>query len=119
MRPQLQIVCVAMMILLSGNIDANEVVRISDINTSPISFDGKKVWLRGTVKDPTRIPFLNLKRYVLKDESGEIGILTSEALPDMEKTITIRARVESLAVIGGKPLGMTVVELERRENKTP
>lgn len=103
--------------LLNGNSYANEIVQIKSINTSPINFEGKKVWLRGIAKDPTRIPFLNLKRYVLEDESGEIDILTSEVLPDMKKIITIRARVESLVIIGGKPLGMTVVELERKESK--
>ncbi len=116
MRQRLTILLFVITTLLNVTIYAKEIVLIDDINTSPINFDGKKVWLSGLAKKPTRIPFLNLKRYVLEDDSGEIGIFTSEALPNMKGTITIRVRVESLAIIGGKPLGITVVELERHEH---
>ena len=115
MRQRLTILLLVITTLLNGAIYAKEIVPIDDINTSPINFDGKKIWLNGIAKEPTRVPFLNLKRYVLEDDSGQIGIFTSEALPNMQKNITVRVRVESLAIIGGKPLGMTVVELERHE----
>jgi hypothetical protein len=108
-------VFMAAIILFSISVYANEITPINDIKTFAINFDGKEVTLKGITKDPTRIPLMSLKAYVLADESGEVTILTNDDLPLMNKEITIRARVESLAIIKGEALGLTVVELERYE----
>ncbi|MEK6708590.1 MAG: hypothetical protein AABY81_07300 [Pseudomonadota bacterium] len=70
--------------------------------------------LRGVAKDITRIPLVNLKSYVLKDDSGEITILTEADLPKTNEEISVKVRVESIAIIKGKSVGMTVMEVERR-----
>ncbi len=108
-----KILITATIALISMHTNAGEITPINDINTSPVSFEGKEVKLRGITKDPTRIPLLNLKSYAIEDNSGEIAILTDEDLPNMNEKITIRVRIESLAIIKGKSLGLTVVELER------
>ncbi len=94
---------------------ASEITPINDIKTLAINFDGKEVMLKGITKEPTRIPLMSLKAYVLEDESGEVTILTNDDLPHMNKEITIRARVESLAIIKGEAVGLTVYELKRYE----
>jgi len=109
---------VQMMLILAvmstaGHASANEIISINEINTSPVNFDGKEVKLKGIAKNPTRLPLVNLKSYVLQDESGEITILTELDLPRMNEEISIRVRVESLAIVKGEALGMTVIELER------
>ncbi|MCH9638618.1 MAG: hypothetical protein K0U40_03890 [Betaproteobacteria bacterium] len=101
--------------LISISVYANEITPINDVKTLTINFDGKEVLLKGITKEPTRIPIMSLKAYVLEDESGEVTILTNDDLPLMNKEITIRGRVESLAIIKGEALGLTVVELERYE----
>lgn len=101
--------------LISISVYASEITPINDVKTLAVNFDGKEVTLKGITKDPTRIPIMSLKAYVLEDESGEVTILTNDDLPLMNKEITIRARVESLAIIKGEALGLTVVELERYE----
>ena len=106
---------IATITLINISVYANEITSIDDIKTFTINFDGKEVILKGITKDPTRIPIMSLKAYVLEDESGEVTILTSDDLPLMNKEITIRGRVESLAIIKGEALGLTVVELERYE----
>lgn len=111
---------VQMMLILAvmstaGYASADEIISINEINTSPVNFDGKEVKLKGIAKNPTRLPLVNLKSYVLQDESGEITILTESDLPRMNEEISIRVRVESLAIVKGEALGMTVIELERYE----
>ncbi|BCT66461.1 hypothetical protein [Nitrosospira sp. NRS527] len=86
---------------------------ISEINASPANFDGKEVVLRGVVKAPTRLPLLNLKSYVLKDDSGEIDILTEGDLPKVDEKISVRVKVANIAIINGEPLGTTVTEIAR------
>ncbi len=101
---------------LAGNsVRADEIVSIREINTSPVDFDGKEVRLRGIAKNPTRLPLIDLKSYVLEDASGEIMVLTEANLPRMNEEITLRVRIRSLAIIQGEALGLTAIELERYE----
>ncbi len=102
------------MIALPGSqVNASDITPIQDINTSPANFDGKEVKLEGIAKEATRLPLLNLKSFVLEDASGKITILTEAELPRMNEAISLRARVESIAIIKGESIGMTVIELER------
>jgi hypothetical protein len=87
---------------------------IRDVTASPANFDGKEVTLHGTAKDATRIPLVNMKSYVLKDDTGEIMVLTEGELPKANEKLTVRAKVANLAVINGEPLGTTVTEISRR-----
>lgn len=109
-----QVVVAAVIGILLGGCDAINATSINEINTSPANFDGKEVTLRGVAKDPTRIPLLNTKAYVLKDDSGEVTILTEADLPKMNEKITIKVKVANIAIINGESLGMTVTELSRR-----
>jgi hypothetical protein len=95
---------------------ASGITAIQEINTSPANFDGKEVTLSGITKDPTRIPVIDLKAYVLEDNTGEITILTVSDLPETGIKLTVRVRIESLAIIKGEALGTTVVELKRYNN---
>jgi len=87
---------------------------IRDIITSPVNFDGKEVTLHGIAKDATRIPLVNMKSYVLKDDTGEIMVLTEGDLPKANEKLTVRAKVANLAIINGESLGTTVTEISRR-----
>lgn len=96
---------------------AGEITPIKEINAAPVNFDGQEVKLKGIPKNPTRLPLVNLKSYVLEDSSGEITVLTELDLPKMNEEITIRAKVKSLAIVKGDALGLTVTELERYEQQ--
>jgi hypothetical protein len=99
--------------VLLGGCSATNVTPISQLNASPANFDGKEVMLRGVAKDVTRMPLLNLKSYVLKDDSGEATILTEHELPQMNEEIRVKVKVRNLAIINGEPLGTTFVKVER------
>ena len=112
-----QMTLILAIVLLGNHASADEIVSINDINTSPVNFDGKEVKLKGIAKTPTRLPLVNLKGYVLEDKSGEITVLTEFNLPKMNEEITIRVRVQSLAIVKGEAVGLTVTELERYEQQ--
>ena len=99
--------------VLLGGCSATNVTPISQLNASPANFDGMEVMLRGVAKDVTRMPLLNLKSYVLQDDSGEATILTERELPKMNEEIRVKVKVRNLAIINGEPLGTTFVEVER------
>jgi len=99
--------------VLLGGCSATTVTPISQLNASPANFDGKEVMLRGVAKEVTRLPLLNLKSYVLQDDSGQVTILTERELPKMNEEIRVKVKVGNLAIINGEPLGTTFVEVER------
>lgn len=107
------IMLAGMLLQAAHHVFANEITPINDIITSPADFDGMEVTLKGVASDITRLPLLYLKSYVLKDNSGEITILTEAELPKSGEEIIIKAKVESFAIIKGESLGMMVMELER------
>jgi hypothetical protein len=51
---------------------------------------------------------------VLKDDTGEITILTERELPKMNEEIHVKVKVGNIAIINGESLGTTLMELERR-----
>ena len=112
-----QTMLILAILLIGHHAHADEIVPINEINTSPVNFDGKEVKLKGIAKNPTRLPLVNLKAYVLQDESGEITILTESDLPKMNEEITIRVKVKILAIVQGEAVGLTVTELERYEQQ--
>ncbi|MEP6877436.1 MAG: hypothetical protein ABI865_01200 [Nitrosospira sp.] len=109
-----RIIAAAVIGIMLGGCGAIKATPINEINISPANFDGKEVMLHGVAKDPTRIPLFNTKAYVLKDDSGEITILTEADLPKMNEKITVRVKVANIAIINGESLGMTVTEISRR-----
>lgn len=114
----MQIMFILAVFLLAGNqASADDIVSINEINESPVNFDDKEVKLKGIAKNPTRLPMVNLKSYVLADKSGEITVLTELDLPKMNEEITIRVKVRSLAIVQGEAVGLTVFELERYEQQ--
>ncbi len=108
-----KIIVLFMLFSLAGYIYAGGITTIHQINASPANFDGRTVQLQGITKKPTRIPIIDLKAYVLEDNTGEIIILTNDNLPEMGQMITVRVHIENLAIINGEALGTTVVELHR------
>jgi hypothetical protein len=108
-----QTILLLAMLVTSFHARADEIIPIQEINNAPANFDEKEVKLKGTPKNPTRLPLINLKSYVLEDASGEIMILTAADLPKMKEEMTIRVRIKSLAIIQGEALGLTAIELER------
>jgi hypothetical protein len=101
--------------ILLGGCDRLRATPVNEVNTSPANFDGKEVVLHGMVKELTRIPLINMKAYVLKDESGEIAILTDHDLPKSGQELSVKVKVQNLAIINGEPLGTTITEIERHE----
>ncbi|WP_176980999.1 hypothetical protein [Nitrosospira multiformis] len=106
---------VAALGILLGSCDRLRATPINEVNTSPANFDGKEVVFHGVVTELTRIPLIDMKSFILKDESGEIAILTDHDLPKSGQELSVKVKVQNLAIINGEPLGTTITEIERQE----
>jgi len=86
---------------------------IADIKRSPASFEGKEVSIKGTVRDVTKLPIVELKSYVIADSTGEITVTTKSAPPAKGDKLVVRGEVSSAALVGGHSFGLHVAERDR------
>ena len=86
---------------------------VGQITARPAEFEGKEVKVKGKVTEITKIPFIELKTYVLRGDTGEIVVTTDGSLPAKGERIAIHALVRSAAIIGGESVGLTLKELKR------
>jgi hypothetical protein len=89
------------------------VTSIADIKKNPAEFEGREVAIRGKVTEPSKIPFLNVTVYQLRDDTGEITVTTSLDLPHAGETVTVRGKVQNVAILAGQSFGVSVSEQER------
>jgi hypothetical protein len=86
---------------------------IGDIVSNPSRFEGEAIKVRGEVVHITKLPLLDLKSYTLRDDSGEILVLTEGTLPALHEETAIRAQVKTIAIIDDQTLGLRLVEIEK------
>ena len=91
---------------------ASGYTRVREIMAAPDSFVGKEVRLQGTVGiaiDPPRP-----QSYLLRDETGEIMVLTRGQLPAQDSEVALRGIVRSVVTRGTRwSLDLRVEETER------
>ncbi|MBI4195379.1 MAG: hypothetical protein HY526_09900 [Betaproteobacteria bacterium] len=85
---------------------------IKDIVNAPASFEGREVKVRGKVNSAIKLPILG-QAYTVRDESGEITVLTQGSLPAVNAEVALKGTVRSAAIIGGQSLGLRVEESKR------
>jgi len=91
---------------------ASGYTRVREIMAAPDGFVGKEVRLQGTVGkaiDPPRP-----QAYMLRDESGEIMVVTRGELPAQDSEVALRGIVKSTVVRGTRwTLDLRVEETQR------
>lgn len=86
---------------------------IGEISLSPGRYEGTEIKVKGTVTDLSKLPFIESKNYTLRDETGEITVITESALPAMDETVAIKATVKTTAILGEKSFGLRLEEIEK------
>lgn len=86
---------------------------IGDIVQNPANYQGKEVKVKGTVSNVLKIPFVEFKVYTVKDEGGELTVLTDAQLPALNQKIALRATIDSTAIVGGEAVGLKLKEVKR------
>ena len=84
---------------------------VKDIAAAPGQFEGKEVKVKGKALSPVQL--LGLRTFMLKDETGEITVSTSGALPAEGAEVAVKGTVKSAIIIGGKSVGTRIEETQR------
>ncbi len=106
------------LILIGGLFGCQNLAQSVGVNVNTISEVKAKsainttVTLRGKVQN--RAPFLGMGAYQLKDNTGQILVLTKKSIPPMDKEIVIKGVIRSqkimLKELPGKDLGEVYIE---------
>ncbi|MHB9119216.1 MAG: hypothetical protein ACYC2R_13225 [Burkholderiales bacterium] len=86
---------------------------IKDIVADSARFEGKEVRIQGKVSQLTKIPFLDLREYTVRDAGGEIAVTPKDKLPAMDEAVTVKGVLENTAIIGGQGLRPRIRETLR------
>jgi hypothetical protein len=86
---------------------------VADIKANPRAFEGKEVVIKGTVRDVTKLPMVDLKSYVVADATGDITVTTKSNPPATGEKLVVRGEVSSAAIVGGHSFGVHVAERDR------
>lgn len=86
---------------------------IKEIVAAPARFEGDEVKVSGEVTSVTKIPFVDGAAFVLRADGAELLVTTAGAPPALGDEVSVRGRVENAAIVGGRSLGLRLIELER------
>ena len=108
------IILIGVLILLAGcDYMPFGYTSIGEINRNPGRYEGKEVKVKGKVINISKLPFLETKIYMIRDETGEINVFTERNLPAMGETIAIRATVKTTAIFGEQSFGLRLQEKKK------
>jgi len=86
--------------------------KIKDILQNPRKFDGKAVTIAGEVKEGANLVFV--KYFVVRDDTGEIIVVTDRAVPRPGEKVWVTGRVNQAFAIGDKSVVVIIEEAPKR-----
>jgi hypothetical protein len=85
--------------------------KVKDILAAPAQFEGQEVKVKGKVVRVAKI--LALRGFVLRDETGEITVITYGKLPAENEDVASKGKVLSAVIMGTSAIGLRVEETQR------
>ena len=84
---------------------------IADLNRYPGRYQDKTVAISGTVTSSWGVPLVPFRFYKVDDGTGEVTVLSeSTRMPARGEHVKVKGRVNDVAVLGGRALGMHIRE---------
>lgn len=88
---------------------------IQQVQQQPGRFVDHSVTVRGRVTTSWGVPLVGFNVYRLDDGTGEITVVsTDRRVPGRGAEVEVRGKVQDVAVLGGRPLGLHLKEQHLR-----
>jgi hypothetical protein len=86
--------------------------RIADLQRGSYRYEDRSVTINGIVTDSWGVPLVPYKYYRVDDGTGEIMVLSQNvrSVPGNGARVRVKGRVNSVAVVGGKRIGLHLRE---------
>lgn len=105
------LVCVLMIFSVSCGIGTT---KIGDIKSHPRDYAEKEVTISGEVTETFSMIFV--KYFVVRDDSGEISVVTERTLPAKGEKIKVKGTVQEAFSLGEEQM-LVIVETPNKVNK--
>jgi len=84
---------------------------IADLREHPGRYQDRTVSVSGVVTSSWGLPLVPLRFYKVDDGTGEVTVVSQGLrLPGTGEHVRVKGRVEDVAVLGGRPLGLHIRE---------
>jgi hypothetical protein len=84
---------------------------IADLKQHPARYHDKTVSVSGVVTSSWGLPLIPFRFYKVDDGTGEVTVLSSGSrTPITGEHVRVKGRVDDVAIIGGRPLGLHLRE---------
>jgi hypothetical protein len=84
---------------------------IADLQRHPGRYEDRTVSINGVVTSSWGVPLVPFRFYKVDDGTGEVTVLSQGSrLPGAGERVRVKGRVENVAVLGGRPLGLHLRE---------
>ena len=84
---------------------------VADLQQHPGRYENRTVTVDGIVTDSWGVPLLPYKFYRVDDGTGQIAVLSQNVrMPGRGEHVRVRGRVDNVAVLGGRSLGLHLRE---------
>jgi len=90
------------------------VIPIVNILKDVERYRGRIVVIRGSVKPGLAFEFVNEQPYQLKDNTGEIWVVTTSIMPEKNRVITVVGEVAAPYQIKGRRYDIVIIERQRK-----
>ena len=105
------LITLALALLCSGCALSLRNPDIADLKTHPAKYHDKSVSVSGRVTSSWGLPLVPFRFYKVDDGTGEVTILSTGArTPVTGEKVRVKGRVEDVAIVGGRPLGLHIRE---------
>jgi hypothetical protein len=84
---------------------------IADLQRHPGRYQDQTVSLSGVVTTSWGVPLVPFRFYKVDDGTGELTVISQNSrMPATGEEVRVKGRVEDVAVVGGRPLGLHLRE---------
>ena len=84
---------------------------IADLQRHPGRYTDRTVSVSGVVTSSWGLPLVPFRFYKVDDGTGEVTVLSqSSRMPARGEHVRVKGRVQDVAVLGGRPLGLHIRE---------
>ena len=84
---------------------------IADLQRHPGRYQDHTVSVSGVVTSSWGVPFVPFRFYKVDDGTGEVTVLSqSSRMPAKGERVRVKGKVQDVAVIGGRPMGLHIRE---------
>ena len=98
-------------LLIIGAVGCAARTSVAELKYHPGRFENKTVSIEGVVTSAWGVPLLPYQLYKVDDGTGEVTVLSqSGRTPSKGARVRVTGRVEDVATLGGRPLGLHLQE---------